>query len=99
MSAFVGAAAMTPVADLLARQRTGPPAIVSFTPAFWLLVPGALGLIGVAALLRGDTSGTTTLVTTAATMVAIALGVVVGRAVSLMVRRARGAKADTYPIS
>jgi uncharacterized membrane protein YjjP (DUF1212 family) len=85
LSAFVGAAAMTPVADLLARRHTGPPAIVSFTPAFWLLVPGALGLIGVAALLRGDTSGTSTLVTTAATMVAIAVGVVVGRAVSLMV--------------
>jgi uncharacterized membrane protein YjjP (DUF1212 family) len=85
LSAFVGAAAMTPVADLLARRRTGPPAIVSFTPAFWLLVPGALGLIGVAALLKGDTSGTSTLVTTAATMVAIAVGVVVGRAVSLMV--------------
>ena len=30
LSAFVGAAAMTPVADLVARQRTGPPAIVSF---------------------------------------------------------------------
>jgi uncharacterized membrane protein YjjP (DUF1212 family)/uncharacterized membrane protein YjjB (DUF3815 family) len=84
LSAFVGAAAMTPVADLLARQRTAPPAIVSFTPAFWLLVPGALGLIGVAALLSGDTSGTATLVTTVATMVAIALGILVGRALSLI---------------
>ena len=85
LSAFVGAAAMTPVADLVAWQRTGPPAIVSFTPAFWLLVPGALGLVGVAALLNGDSTGTTTLITTVETMVAIALGVLVGRAISIIV--------------
>ena len=54
LSALVGAAAMTPVAVIIARQRTGPPALVSFLPAFWLLVPGALGLIGVASVLYGD---------------------------------------------
>ncbi len=85
LSAFVGAAAMTPVAALVARQRTGPPMIVSFTPAFWLLVPGALGLVGVAALLQGDTSGASIVVTTVETMVAIAVGVMVGRALSLFV--------------
>ena len=90
LSAFVGAAAMTPVADLVARQRTGPPAIVSFTPAFWLLVPGALGLVGVAALLNGDSTGTTTLITTVETMVAIALGVLVGRAISIIVSAREG---------
>ena len=90
LSAFVGAAVMTPVADLVARQRTGPPAIVSFTPAFWLLVPGALGLVGVAALLNGDSTGTTTLITTVETMVAIALGVLVGRAISIIVSAREG---------
>ncbi len=90
LSAFVGAAVMTPVADLVARQRTGPPAIVSFTPAFWLLVPGALGLVGVAALLHGDSTGTTTLITTVETMVAIALGVLVGRAISIIVSAREG---------
>lgn len=48
LSAFVGAMAMTPVAALVARQPSGPAAFVSFLPAFWLLVPGALGLVGVA---------------------------------------------------
>ena len=90
LSAFVGAVVMTPVADLVARQRTGPPAIVSFTPAFWLLVPGALGLVGVAALLNGDSTGTTTLITTVETMVAIALGVLVGRAISIIVSAREG---------
>jgi Putative threonine/serine exporter len=64
--------------------------IVSFTPAFWLLVPGALGLVGVAALLNGDSTGTTTLITTVETMVAIALGVLVGRAISIIVSAREG---------
>jgi uncharacterized membrane protein YjjP (DUF1212 family) len=102
LSAFVGAAVMTPVADLVARQRTGPPAIVSFTPAFWLLVPGALGLVGVAALLNGDSTGTTTLITTVETMVAIALGVLVGRAISIIVsarESRRGPPADHLQVT
>jgi uncharacterized membrane protein YjjB (DUF3815 family) len=85
LSAFIGALAMSPVADLVARQRGGPPAMVSFTPAFWLLVPGALGLMGVASLLSGDQTGTSTVLTTVMTMVAIALGILVGRALSTMI--------------
>jgi uncharacterized membrane protein YjjB (DUF3815 family) len=80
---------MTPVATIVARQRSGPPAMVSFTPAFWLLVPGALGLVGVTTLLDGDSSGVQTLMTTASTMVAIALGVLVGWALIGMFRRMR----------
>ncbi len=87
LSAFIGAVAMTPVAAVVARQRSGPPAMVSFTPAFWLLVPGALGLIGVTSILDGDSNGTQTLLTTASTMVSIALGVLVGWAITGLVRR------------
>ena len=78
LSAFVGAVAMTPVAVLVSRLASGPPAIVSFLPAYWLLVPGALGLEGVASLLGGDVSGLATLTTTLTTMVAISIGVLVG---------------------
>ncbi len=81
LSAFVGAAVMTPVAVFAARRPGGPPALVSFLPAFWLLVPGALGLLGVTSFLAENrVQGVTTLVTTVATMVAIALGVLVGLA-------------------
>lgn len=81
LSAFVGAVAMTPVAMFAATQRNGPPALVSFLPAFWLLVPGALGLLGVTAFISEERlEGLTTLVTTASTMIAIALGVLVGLA-------------------
>lgn len=82
LSAFVGAFAMTPVAALVARQPSGPAAFVSFLPAFWLLVPGSLGLVGVAVILDGGAGGLNTLVTTASTMVAIALGALAGAAVS-----------------
>ena len=82
LSALVGAAAMTPVAVVVARQRSGPPALVSFLPAFWLLVPGALGLIGVASVLDGDFGGANTIITTITTMIAIALGVLLGLALT-----------------
>lgn len=82
LSAFIGAVAMTPVAVFVARQRSGPPTIVSFLPAFWLLVPGSLGLVGVTAVLDGDSTGTDTLVTTVSTMVSIALGVLIGLALA-----------------
>lgn len=79
ISAFFGAVAMTPVAILAARRSTGPPTLVSFLPAFWLLVPGALGLIGVTKYLGDErVYGAASLVTAGATMVAIALGVLLG---------------------
>jgi uncharacterized membrane protein YjjP (DUF1212 family) len=80
LSALVGAAVVTPIAVIIARQLSGPPAIVSFLPAFWLLVPGALGLVGVTEVLGGDATGARTIVTTIATMIAIALGVLIGLA-------------------
>ena len=54
LSGFVGAIVMTPVAYLVARRPSGPPVLVSFLPAFRLLVPGALGLIGVTEYLGQD---------------------------------------------
>jgi uncharacterized membrane protein YjjP (DUF1212 family) len=82
LSAFVGALAMTPVALVVARCPSGPSPLVSFLPAFWMLVPGALGLVGVATLLDGGAGGISTLVSTASTMLGIALGVLLGLAAS-----------------
>lgn len=80
LSALVGALVMTPVAIIVSSHPSGPAAMVSFLPAFWLLVPGALGLVGITNILAGDSAGATTLVTTVATMVAIALGILTGSA-------------------
>ena len=79
LSAFFGALAMTPVAVHVARLRRGPPALVTFLPAFWLLVPGALGLEGVTRILSDQgPQGVDTLVTTGTSMVGIALGILLG---------------------
>jgi hypothetical protein len=85
LSAIVGAAAMTRVAVLVARQRSGTPMIVSFTRRSGYRSPGALALVGVAALLHGDDSGMSIVTSTVETLVAIALDVLVGCARSLLV--------------
>jgi uncharacterized membrane protein YjjP (DUF1212 family) len=79
LSGFVGALVMTPAAYLVARLPSGPPALVSFLPAFWLLVPGALGLIGIAEYLGEDTAtGLQDFLGMFGSMIAVALGVLCG---------------------
>jgi uncharacterized membrane protein YjjP (DUF1212 family) len=79
VSALVGAAVMTPVAFWVSRLRSAMPPSASFLPGFWLLVPGALGLIGLTQLAGdADTAGTEDLVATAVSIFAIAVGVLVG---------------------
>jgi uncharacterized membrane protein YjjB (DUF3815 family) len=70
---------MTPTAKLVERTNFGPPALVSFLPGFWLLVPGALGLIGVTEYMTaGPAFGLDDFVGTVGAMVAIAVGVLSG---------------------
>jgi uncharacterized membrane protein YjjP (DUF1212 family) len=79
VSGFFGAMAMTPVALAVARLPGGPPSQVTFLPAFWLLVPGAVGLIGVTELLSDPAGvGVEALIEPLASIVAITLGVLCG---------------------
>ncbi|MBO3087740.1 threonine/serine ThrE exporter family protein [Cellulomonas dongxiuzhuiae] len=88
VSSFIGALVMTPVAMLAAARRGGPPFLVTFLPGFWVLVPGALGLVGVtSALGRSPDQALTTIVTTGVSMVAISLGVLAGLALGGGVQR------------
>ena len=82
VSAFVGATAMTPVAYLVGRRPPAMPARASFLAGFWLLVPGALGLIGLTEL-AGDinTTGATDLVATVSSIFAVAIGVLCGTSI------------------
>jgi uncharacterized membrane protein YjjB (DUF3815 family) len=76
---FIGALTMTVAARLVERTSFGPPALVSFLPGFWLLVPGALGLIGVTEYIAaGPMLGVQNFLGTLGAMVAIALGVLCG---------------------
>ena len=79
VSGFFGALVMTPVALAVARLPGGPPSQVTFLPAFWLLVPGALGLIGVTEVVGNPaTAEIEDLVKPLGAIVSIALGVLGG---------------------
>ena len=73
---FVGAIVAVLVAAALNRWAHGPPVFLTFLPAFWLLVPGALSLIGVASFAVGAPTGDVG--TALFTILAVALGVVAG---------------------
>jgi uncharacterized membrane protein YjjB (DUF3815 family) len=76
ISGFFGAAAMTPVVLWVELLPGGPPKLVTFLPAFWLLVPGATGLIGVTQIV-GSGQGTASrgLSDAPVTIMSISLGV------------------------
>ena len=84
ISGFFGAVAMTPVVLWVEQLRHGPPKLVTFLPAFWLLVPGATGLIGVTQIVgtgAGAGAASRGLSDTLATIISISLGVLIGAAV------------------
>lgn len=86
MSGFVGALAMTPVVLWVASLRRGAPSQLTFLPAFWLLVPGAAGLVGLTEAV-GTTQGFEDFVTALTSVMSIALGVLIGTALYRTVHR------------
>ncbi len=79
LGGFVGAFLMTPTAKAIENTDTGPPTLVTFLPAFWLLVPGALAVIGVTEFVSSDHQvGSGDFLGTAAAILSIALGVLCG---------------------
>lgn len=90
VSAFIGAIAMTMVAYGVSRLPGAMPQHASFLPGYWLLVPGALGLIGLAEF-AGDPSGAGTqdLVATVVSLFAVAIGVLCGTLLLTSLRATR----------
>jgi uncharacterized membrane protein YjjB (DUF3815 family) len=83
LGGFVGATVMTVVAFWLDRVSAAPSFLVLFLPAFWLLVPGVLAVVGLTELVGSDLSiALIDLSTAGFTIVSIALGVLVGAAAS-----------------
>jgi uncharacterized membrane protein YjjP (DUF1212 family) len=94
LSGFVGAAVMVPVAHAVARAPTAPPAHVMFLPAFWLLVPGTIGLIGITELVGNNAEqGSANFGAALVSIPSVALGILVGtmavQAARIAARRAR----------
>ena len=78
MSGFFGTLVATPLGYLIELRFKGPPAAVTFLPSFWLLVPGALGLLSVAQMMSNSVHGLEGIVTVVFVIASIALGTLVG---------------------
>jgi uncharacterized membrane protein YjjP (DUF1212 family) len=91
LSGFVGALAVVPFTRFAAAFRTAPTSMVMLLAAFWFLVPGALGLVGLGeAAARDSTAGIQVLLDTFMSLFAIALGFLVGTGLT---RHLRGVRA------
>lgn len=91
--AFAGGVTAALGAAVVQRLPGGPPSLVVFLPAFWLLVPGSLGLVGTTQLAADTGDGFATATGAIAVIVAIALGVLLGSALGRAVERLGGAAA------
>jgi uncharacterized membrane protein YjjB (DUF3815 family) len=70
---------MTLVVFWIASLRHGAPVQITFLPAFWLLVPGAAGLVGLTEAVATD-SGLADFMEALLSIMSIALGVLIGTA-------------------
>lgn len=75
---FFGAIAASLGASLVERLRPKSSRMVLFLPAFWLLVPGSLGLLGVTTLVADPSQAIETGLEVATVVCTIALGLLVG---------------------
>ena len=83
---FFGAIAASLGASLVERIRPQTARLVLFLPAFWLLVPGSLGLIGVTTLVADPSRAIETGLEVATVICTIALGLLVGSSMGLALR-------------
>jgi uncharacterized membrane protein YjjB (DUF3815 family) len=79
-SGFFGMLVATPLAYLIHLRFRGPPAMVTFLPSFWLLVPGAVSLLSVTRMISDRNAGVDGLVTALFVFTSIALGTLMGAA-------------------
>jgi len=91
LSGFVATLVVVPLVQYLERFDSAPPAFALFLPAFLMLVPGSLGLLGVTELasIQPTNGGMGGIVSTLSAIISIALGLLVGTKVMRMLRPAR----------
>jgi len=78
ISGFFGTLVATPLGYLIQLRFKGPPAAVTFLPSFWMLVPGALGLLSVTRMMSNRDAGLDGIITVVFVIASIALGTLVG---------------------
>lgn len=77
-SGFIGAILSVPFSMLASRLKTAPPSAVMMLASFWALVPGALSFESLSQAVSGGNFGIAGLGSTAAAILSIALGTLVG---------------------
>jgi uncharacterized membrane protein YjjP (DUF1212 family) len=91
ISGFFGTLVATPLGYLIQLRFSGPPAAVTFLPSFWLLVPGALGLLSVTRMMSDRAAGIDGLITVVFVITSIALGTLIGASLYRALTEAFGA--------
>ena len=86
LGGFLGAIAASLGASVVEMRRPQLARLVLFLPAFWLLVPGSLGLVGVMELAAGRQSATDVALSVLGVAIAIALGLLVGSSLGRSLR-------------
>lgn len=81
VSGFFGMLVATPLSYLIHLRFKGPPAMVTFLPSFWLLVPGALGLMSFTRILSDRDAGIDGLISVIFLFTSIALGTLMGASI------------------
>lgn len=77
-SGFFGTLVATPVGYVIRLRFRGPPPMITFLPSFWLLVPGALGLLSVKRMLSDPSQGIEGILSATFIFSSIAMGTLVG---------------------
>lgn len=82
LSGLVGALVVIPAVALAGRLKAAPSRAVMLTCAYWLLVPGAMGFIGLSEAASGAAGATSTILQTFGSLIAISIGMVLGAGLS-----------------
>lgn len=98
LSGLVGAIIVIPAVTLAGRLPSAPSPAIMLTCAYWVLVPGAMGFIGLSEVATGTSGAANTMLQTLASIIAIAIGMVLGSGIThdaaLAVRAWRGEEAS-----
>lgn len=81
LSGFIGAVVAILAVRLIRVIPASPPSAVLLTCAYWLLVPGAIGFIGLGDAVEGEAGSLSVVLQTLLSIAAIALGMVIGTSV------------------
>lgn len=82
LSGLVGALVVVPAVYFAARYPGAPPPPIMLTSAYWLLVPGSMGFIGLTEAASGTAGAAHTIMATLGSLLAIAIGMLLGGGLS-----------------